>query len=108
MKSLSLKNIQQWVKNTWKKSPKKGITEKDELLFLFEEIGEIAQAVRKINGYRDDKKSREALKDELEKEFGDCIVSLSTLANRYGINLEEGFIKSKESIERRYTHKRKN
>lgn len=99
---MTLKKIQQWVKNTWKKSPKKGVSEKDELLFLFEEIGEIAQAVRKINGYRDDKKSQKALQKELEKEFGDCIVSLSTLANRYRISLEKGFIKSKESIERRY------
>ena len=106
MKQLTLKNIQQWVKKTWKKSPKKGISEKDELLFLFEEIGGIAQAARKINGYRDDKKSQKALRDELEKEFGDCIVSLSTLANRYGISLEKGFMKSRESIERRYIRRR--
>lgn len=106
MNQFTLRKIQNWVKKTWKKSPKKGITEKDELLFLFEEIGEIAQAARKINGYRDDKKSQKALRDELEKEFGDCIVSLSTLANRYGISLEKGFMRSKESIERRYIRRK--
>ena len=38
----------------WKKSTKE-ITEKDELLFLMEEIGEMAEAVRKINGNKRNK-----------------------------------------------------
>jgi hypothetical protein len=34
----TIKQHQEWVKKAWKKSPKKQISEKDELLFFMEEI----------------------------------------------------------------------
>ena len=100
MSSTTIKDAQKWVKHTWKLSPKKNISEKDELLFLLEEIGEIAKAIRALNG--NDKQSTQ----ELEKEFGDVLLSLLTLANRYQIDLERGFQGSKLSVEKRYVQKR--
>ena len=94
----TIKEHQEWVKKAWKKSPKKQISEKDELLFFMEEIGEMAEAVRKING----NKANKEMTADLEKEFGDVFLSVLTLAIRYGIDLEKAFEKTKESIVKRY------
>ncbi len=90
----TLGEYQEWVKEAWNTSPKR-ITERDELLFLMEEIGEMAEAVRKINGNKN-------TTTDIEKEFGDILLSVITLALRYGIDLETAFEKTKESIVRRY------
>ena len=90
--------MQKWTKEAWKKSPKKDISEKDELLFLMEEIGEMAEAIRKINGKKENKKMRA----DLEKEFGDVLLSIITLANRYDVDLEKAFVKTVKSTEKRY------
>lgn len=102
MPRITICNAQRWVKNAWKLSPKKDIQEKDELLFFLEEIGEIARAVRVINGRKDGNISKE----DLEKEFGDVLLSLLTLANRYNIDLEKGFQKSKAAAEKRYVERK--
>jgi NTP pyrophosphatase (non-canonical NTP hydrolase) len=93
----TINEYQNWVKEAWKKSPKK-VNEKDELLFLMEEIGEMAEALRKLNGNKNNKKFRV----DLEKEFGDILLSIITLAIRYDINLEKAFNKTKNSILKRY------
>lgn len=95
---MMIKEAQEWVAEAWKKSPKSGISEKDELLFLLEEIGEIAQGLRALSG---NKETAVDLKG-LEKEFGDVLLSLLTLSNRYGIDLQNGFLETKKSIEKRY------
>ena len=94
----SIKEHQEWVKKAWGKSPKKDISEKDELLFLIEEIGEMAEAIRKLNG----KKENKEIKTDLEKELGDVFLSLLTLAIRYNIDLQEAFEKTKKSVIDRY------
>jgi len=94
----SITEHQNWVKEAWGKSPKKEISEADELLFLMEEVGEMAEAIRKLNG----KKENKEIKTDLEKEMGDTLLSLITLAIRYNINLEQAFEKTKQSIIDRY------
>ncbi|MBR9706777.1 hypothetical protein GOV14_07105 [Candidatus Pacearchaeota archaeon] len=94
----SLKEYQEWVKDAWTKSPKKEISESDELLFLMEEIGEMAEAIRKLKGNKENKD----IKADLEKEMGDTLLSLITLSIRYNINLEQAFEKTKRSIIDRY------
>jgi NTP pyrophosphatase (non-canonical NTP hydrolase) len=93
----TIKQYQEWVKEAWKQSPKQ-VNEKDELLFLMEEIGEMAEAVRKINGNKDNKE----FTANLSKEFGDILLSVITLAIRYNIDLEKAFEETKKSILRRY------
>lgn len=93
---MRLKELQTWTKNAWKKSDKK-VTEKDELLFLFEEIGEVAEAIRIENGFKKNK-----TKPDLEDEFGNVLLSLITLANRYNVDLEKGMKKTIKRIEERY------
>ena len=94
----TVKEHQEWVKEAWKKSPKKEIKETDELLFLMEEVGEMAEAVRKMKGRKDNKEFHA----DIEKEMGDILLSLLTLAIRYDIDLEEAFKKTKKSIIERY------
>ncbi len=96
----TIKHYCEWVEEAWKKAPKK-VTEKDEILFLLEEIGEMAEAMRKRNGNKDNKHFEE----DLEKEFGDVLLSIITLALRYNIDLEVAFLKTKRSIEERYITK---
>ena len=94
----SIKEHQHWVKEAWKKSPKTNVGEKDELLFLMEEVGEMAEAIRKMKG----KKENKEFKADLEKEIGDIFLSLLTLAIRYEIDIEQAFDKTKQSIIKRY------
>jgi len=93
----TIKHHQKWVKNAWKKSTKR-IDEKDELLFLIEEIGEMAEALRKLSGNKKNKQ----MKVDLEKEMGDILLSLFTLAIRHDIDLENAFEKTKKSVIKRY------
>jgi NTP pyrophosphatase (non-canonical NTP hydrolase) len=97
MKMTTIKQSQDWVKEAWKKAPKQ-VTEKDELLFLLEEIGEMAECLRKINGNKNNKQ----FEADLEKELGDILLCLFTLAIRYDINMEGAFQKTQESILGRY------
>jgi len=94
----TIKEYQKWVEDAWKKSSKV-VNESDELLFLMEEIGEMAEAVRKLKGKKDNKE----MTADLEKEFGDILLSIITLAVRYNIDLESAFEKTKESVIERYS-----
>jgi len=94
----TIREYQTWVEDAWKKSPKKDVCETDELLFLMEEVGEMAEAIRKSKGQKDNKE----FSADLEKEIGDILLSLMTLAIRYGVDLERAFEKTKASIEKRY------
>jgi NTP pyrophosphatase (non-canonical NTP hydrolase) len=94
----TIKEHQEWVREAWKKSPKKEVGEKDEILFLIEEVGEMAEAIRKLSG----KKENKDLQADLEKELGDIMLSLLTLAIRYNVDLEKAFEKTKKSITERY------
>jgi len=93
---MRLKKLQDWTKEAWKKSDKK-VDEKDELLFLFEEIGEVAEAIRIQNRLKKNKPA-----PDLEDEFGNVLLSLITLANRYNIDLEKGMEKTMKRVEERY------
>ncbi len=94
---MDFKEAQKWVNDDWKKNSKP-VNKHLELLFLMEEIGEMAEMIRKQSG----KKERKKLKIDLAKEMGDILICLMTLANRYGIDLEESFLKTKKKIQQRH------
>ena len=96
----NIKEEQDFIKDAWKKSDKKG-DESDELLFLIEEIGEMAEAIRKMRG----KKENKDFIPDLEKEFGDIMICLYTLAIRHNIDLEKAYERAKESALKRYVKK---
>jgi NTP pyrophosphatase (non-canonical NTP hydrolase) len=92
-----IREYQEWVREAWKKSPK-NVDEKDELLFLMEEVGEMAEALRKMKGNKENKD----FKADLEKEFGDIMLSVFTLAIRHNVDIESALEKTRDSILKRY------
>ena len=94
---MEIKDLQKWVSDDWNKKSK-SINHQTEILLLIEEIGELAEAIRKLAG----NKRRKKMKVDLMGEFGDVLISLTTLANHYQIDLEKAFLKSKKKIEKRH------
>jgi len=94
---MEIKKAQQWVDEDWK-TKSQTVDEHLEILFLMEELGEMAEMIRKQAG----KKERKKIKVDLGKEMGDILISLLTLANRYGVDLEQSFLKSKRKIIKRH------
>jgi NTP pyrophosphatase (non-canonical NTP hydrolase) len=68
-------------------------TAKDKCLLLGEEVGELFKAVRKADGLAIDPSSHFG---ELDGELADIFIYLCAIANRYGIDLEEAFLRKEE------------
>lgn len=95
---MNIQELQQWVRADWEQHSNNKPDPHLQLLYLFEELGEMAEAIRKNGGYKD-------RKDEvmdLEGEMGDVLIALATVANNYGIDLEAAVVKSKAKIEERH------
>lgn len=56
------------------------------MLWLVEEIGELAEAIRREEP------------ENIEEELADCFAWIGALANLYGVNLEEAFLKKYPGI----------
>ncbi len=95
---MNLSDLQNWVKEDWEKASKKMPDAHLQLLYLFEELGEVAEAIRKTGG----DKERVDKEVDLECELGDVLVALSTIANSYGVDLGAAAEKSKKKIIERH------
>ena len=74
--------------------------------FLCEEVGELAQAIRKYEIGRDrpdeiEKSSTENLND-IKEELGDVLDNIFILADQYNISLEEIIETHKNKLEKRF------
>ncbi|RLC36265.1 MAG: nucleotide pyrophosphohydrolase [Candidatus Gerdarchaeota archaeon] len=94
---MHLKKAQKWVKDDWERHSKERPEEYLQLIYLFEELGEMAEAIRKKHG-----KKTKKVKIDLEEEMGDVLISLCTVANQYDVDLEKAFLKSKKKIQQRH------
>ncbi|HXK37961.1 MAG TPA: MazG nucleotide pyrophosphohydrolase domain-containing protein [Candidatus Paceibacterota bacterium] len=95
---MQILELQQWVRTDWEQHSNTRPDPHLQLLYLFEELGEMAEAIRKSSGYKD-------RKDEvmdLEGEMGDVLIALATVANNYNIDLDAAVQKSKIKIEERH------
>lgn len=82
---MTIQQLQTWVAQDWKNNSKQHPTVELQLLFIMEELGEVAEAIRKTNGAKDRKQ-----KDvDLGSELADLIVSITTLANNFDIDLDK-------------------
>jgi NTP pyrophosphatase (non-canonical NTP hydrolase) len=61
------------------------------------DVGDLMKLIMSKEGIRDIENNDEKLKHEL----CDCLWSLLTLADKYNVNLEETFISSMDSLEKR-------
>ena len=82
---MTITNLQQWVKEDWKTRSKHQPTVELQLLYILEELGEVAEAIRKTNGLKNRKQSDV----DLGSEFADLLISITTLANHFDINLQK-------------------
>jgi len=88
---MNLKEIQEKIRKLEKEN--KWINSSDaKVSFLIEELGEVCKWVRKSRN----KSLTEQEKDEFNKEFADVLQHLISLANDFGLDLEEGLKKKKK------------
>ena len=91
---MQIREAQEWVKDAWSKSEKR-MNKVSELASFMEECGELGEAIRKIEHGKD-------TKVDMEKEIGDILLSLLTLAIRYDVDLQNAFDKTMESVKSKY------
>ena len=98
MEPKTLKELQKFYAE---KSKERGFdkeTAQDTLLLMIEEVGELAQAVRKQAGIKTDDKSKIY---SLEEELADILAYLLHLSNILGLDLEDSFWKKEEENKKR-------
>ena len=70
--------------------------------FLFEEVGELSEVIRKNKRMEDN-----FIKGTIEEELSDVLYYVLVIANTYDIDLEECFRMKKDLNRERYGHKLK-
>lgn len=91
---MNLKELQKWVKEDWDKFSKVKPDPHLQLVYLFEELGEVAESIRKLSG----NKERKEMQVDLEGEIGDVLIAVTTIANHYNVDLSSAVEKTKKKI----------
>jgi NTP pyrophosphatase (non-canonical NTP hydrolase) len=91
---MQIREAQKWVKDAWSRSEKR-MSKVAELASFMEECGELGEAIRKIEHGKDKKV-------DMEKEMGDILLCLLTLAIRYEVDLQNAFDKTVDSVKEKY------
>jgi len=94
-KNSSLNDFQEHLDFTCKKNgwDKNSITEV--FLLFSEESGELAKAIRKITGFKGEKRPAN-IEQNLKEELADVFNYLLEIANRFDINLSDAYIDKAE------------
>ncbi len=82
---MHVKELQAKVRKDWDENSALQPTSEQKLLFVIEELGEVAEAIRKQTKSVDYKVDD----GKLGSEFADLIISVVTLANEYDVDLEK-------------------
>lgn len=80
---MTIAELQEWVEKDWVENSKVKPSLEAQLLFAIEEFGEVAEAIRKKT-VSDDYKIDD---DKLGSEFADLLITITTLANTFNIDL---------------------
>jgi len=68
---------------------------------ILEEAGEVASIVKGLEGFKPPEKPK--TRTMLATELADLLYGVFVLAEHYGLNLEESFVKTVEGYKRRFT-----
>lgn len=99
--NLTLKRLQDYLYEKYRVSKPEDLKNTQRyFLKLIEEVGELAEAIRKNNRMKDDN-----IKGTIEEEISDVLYYTAVIANTYNIDLEESFRKKEELNAKRYGHK---
>lgn len=82
---MNLQQLQQKIADDWAKRSAHQPDLSQQLLYIIEEFGEVAEAIRKQNGLKD----RKGIAMDIGSEFADLIISVLTLANTMGVDTDE-------------------
>lgn len=93
---MEIDKIQKGIEDMWKRT-KSPASDFDFLLFFMEEVGEMAEAIRKNTRGKDNDR-----KIDLNKEIGDVFFMLISIANKYNIDCSVAIKVAMDDIERRY------
>jgi len=80
---MQINELQKWVADDWEKYPKNKPDLAQQILLVMEELGEVAEAIRKTDGRKD----RVEKQVSIGSEMADLLISIITLANTYEIDL---------------------
>ena len=95
---MALKELQNWVRRDWEKRSKNQPSVELQLLYIIEELGEVAEAIRKSNGSKD----RKTNSVDLGSEIADLIISIVTLSNNFNVDIDKEIELFKERILKRH------
>ena len=96
---MNIQQLQQWVAEDWRERSPLQPTVEQQLLYIIEEFGEVAEAIRKQDG----RKNRIDKKVDLGSELADLLVSITTLANHFEVDLSSELELFQQRIARRHT-----
>lgn len=82
---MTIEQLQKWVRDDWKSRSKQQPSVELQLLYILEELGEVAEAIRKTGG----SKERKRTEVDLGSEIADLVISITTLANHFDINIDK-------------------
>jgi NTP pyrophosphatase (non-canonical NTP hydrolase) len=97
---MTITDLQQWVTDDWRQRSRHQPTVELQLLYIMEELGEVAEAIRKQDGKKDRKQSEV----DLGSEMADLIISITTLANHFEVDMEQEIKRFQERITARHNN----
>lgn len=102
---MDIEAFQEWLEDYYQARGWKELNPFIRIVFLAEETGEVAQAVRAIEIGRDrsdeQQKSDSELRTALKEELGDVLGNVLILASKYELSLEELLKAHRDKLERR-------
>ena len=98
-KHLTLKELQDYVRDVTKSRGFEKETIEDAMLLLVEEVGELAKAIRNFLGLKSSRKRD--LRKDVRYELTDCLVYLLDIANLANVSIENAFREKERHNSRR-------
>jgi NTP pyrophosphatase (non-canonical NTP hydrolase) len=96
---MNIQELQNWVEQDWATGNRDRPTVELQLLYIIEEMGEVAEAIRKgQNG-----KPRTDKQADLGSELADLLISVITLSNHFDIDLSRELSLFQERMKTRHS-----
>lgn len=95
---MDIASLQKWVEDDWESRSSHRPTVEQQLLYIIEEFGEVAEAIRKQDG----RKERVNKEVDLGSELADLVISIMTLANHFNVDVSDELEKFQQRIAKRH------
>lgn len=104
-KNVSLTDAQSWIEEMCKERGFDTNTPLEKFLLFSEEVGELAKAIRKVQGMHvEGSHTPEQVNFGIREEIADVAMYLMDIANTFSVNIEDA-IREKEEINKKRTWK---